>query len=191
VFPQLLALPTVAGGLGLSLLAASLVLMPSGLAMLAMSPVAGRLERSVGPKPLFVAGALVIAVGYVGALLIDLEVWHVLVVNILIGVGIGLGYAAMPTLIMQSVPATESGAANGLNTLMRALGTSVAAAVVAVILADSAVPVDDTVVPSAAGFQWSLVCGLVAAVACGILAAAIPKPKPHPEEQPALPEGVL
>ena len=191
VFPQLLALPTQVGGLGLSLLAASFVLMPSGLAMLAMSPVAGRLERRVGPKPLFVVGALVIALGYVGALLIDLEVWHVLVVNILIGVGIGLGYAAMPTLIMQSVPATESGAANGLNTLMRALGTSVAAAVVAVILADSAVPVDGIVVPSAAGFQWSLVCGLVAAVACGILAAAIPKPKPHPEEQPALPEGVL
>ncbi|HXH34033.1 MAG TPA: MFS transporter [Plantibacter sp.] len=177
VFPQLLELPTETGGLGLTLLQASFILMPSGLAMLAMSPLAGRLGRTLGAKPLLVAGATIIAVSYVGAVLVDLEVWHVLVFNILIGVGIGLGYAAMPTLIMQAVPATETGAANGLNTLMRALGTSVAAAVIAAILADSAVPLGDTFVPSGDGFQLAFVFGLVAAIACAAIAAFIPKPK--------------
>lgn len=191
VFPQLLELPTQTGGLGLTLLQASFVLMPSGLAMLAMSPVAGRLERSIGAKPLLVAGASIIAVSYVGAVLVDLQVWHVLVFNILIGIGIGLGYAAMPTLIMQAVPATETGAANGLNTLMRALGTSVAAAVIAAILADSAVPFGDTFVPSGEGFELAFVFGLVAAVACALIAVFIPKPKPHTAEQPSLPEGVV
>lgn len=89
--------------------------------------------------------------------------WHVLVVNVHIGVGIGLGYAAMPTLIMQSVPVSETGAANGLTTLMGALGTAIAAAVVAVILAESAVAFEDTLVPSDAGFQSALICGLLAA----------------------------
>lgn len=191
VFPQLLVLPVQAGGLGLTLLAASFVLMPSGLAMLAMSPVAGRVERRVGPKPLLVVGAVVIAIGYVGSLLVALEVWHVLVVNILIGVGIGLGYAAMPALIMQSVPASETGAANGLNTLMRALGTSAAAAVVAAILAQSSVAFGDAEVPSGSGFHSALVCGLIAAVACATIAAFIPKPTPHPAENPSLPDGVL
>ncbi|WP_426738185.1 MFS transporter [Plantibacter sp. 2H11-2] len=190
VFPQLLELPTETGGLGLTLLQASFILMPSGLAMLAMSPIAGRLSRTLGAKPLLVIGASIIAISYLGAVFVDLQVWHVLLFNILIGIGIGLGYAAMPTLIMQAVPATETGAANGLNTLMRALGTSVAAAIIAVILADSAVPFGDTLVPSGPGFQLAFIFGLVAAVACAVIAACIPKPKPHPGEHEALPEDL-
>lgn len=190
VFPQLLELPTETGGLGLTLLQASFILMPSGLAMLAMSPIAGRLARTLGAKPLLVIGASIIAISYLGAVFVDLQVWHVLLFNILIGIGIGLGYAAMPTLIMQAVPATETGAANGLNTLMRALGTSVAAAIIAVILADSAVPFGDTLVPSGPGFQLAFVFGLVAAVACAVIAACIPKSKPHPGEHEALPEDL-
>ena len=58
VFPQLLEL-LLATGLGLSLVAAALVLAPSGLAMMAMSPVAGRIQRSRGPKTLLIAGAFV------------------------------------------------------------------------------------------------------------------------------------
>src|SRR5690606_31280327 len=40
LFPQLLELPTEVGGMGLSLRAVGLVLMPSGLAMMAMAPFA-------------------------------------------------------------------------------------------------------------------------------------------------------
>ncbi len=49
-FPQLLALPVASGtGFGLSLLGAALIVMPAGLVMLLVSPVAGRLSRTVGP----------------------------------------------------------------------------------------------------------------------------------------------
>lgn len=192
VFPQLLELPTESGaGLGLTLLQASFILMPSGLAMLAMSPVAGRLERSFGAKPLLVTGATIIAITYLAAVLINLEVWHVLVINIVIGIGIGLGYAAMPTLIMQAVPAHETGAANGLNTLMRGLGTSIAAAAIAAILAQSAIPFGEGTVPSADGFQLALIFGLVAAVVCAVIAALIPKPKAHADEHVSIPEGTI
>lgn len=192
VFPQLLQLPTETGsGLGLTLLQASFVLMPSGLAMLAMSPVAGRLERRFGPKPLLVAGAAIIAVTYLVAVLVDLEVWHVLVINTVIGVGIGLGYAAMPTLIMRAVPANETGSANGLNTLMRSLGTSVAAAVIAAVLAQSSIAVGGASVPSSDGFHLSLLLGLVAAIVCAALAAFIPKPKAHANEHVSVPDGTI
>lgn len=190
VFPQLLGLPTHAGGLGIPLLQASLILMPSGLAMLAMSPVAGRLGARFGPKPMLVAGAVIIALGYVAASLVHLEVWHVLTINAVIGIGIGLGYAAMPALIMGAVPVSETGAANGLNTLMRALGTSVAAAVVAAVLARSAVQVGDAMMPTRHGFELAFFLGLLAAVACAILAACIPAPSADrdvsAEPEPAL-----
>lgn len=182
-FPQLLELPTQLGGIGLTLLQASLILMPSGLAMLAMSPIAGRLERRWGPKPLLVLGASVIACGYLAAVLLDLHAWHILVVNIAIGVGIGLGYAAMPTLIMGAVPRSETGAANGLNTLMRALGTATASAVIAVVLADSATEVQGASIPSSGGFHAAFWLGLGAAVLCAMLAALIPRGSRTGEEQ--------
>ena len=100
VFPQLLELPTSTGiGLGLSLFSASLILAPAGIAMLVMSPVAGRVERSRGPKPLLIAGAAIIAASYGGALLFHTDAWQILIMNVLLGVGVGLGYAAMPALI--------------------------------------------------------------------------------------------
>lgn len=188
-FPQLLEMPGSAGGIGLTLLQASLVLMPAGLAMLAMSPVAGRLERSWGPKPLLIIGAGIIAIGYLIAVLLDLQVWHILAINLLIGVGIGLGYAAMPSLIMRAVPDTETGAANGLNTLMRSLGTATASAVVAVVLAGSTVTVGGEAMPSVGGFQTAFLFGLIAAVVCTLIALTIPRARNRPGEHQALDEA--
>ncbi|WP_427869490.1 MFS transporter [Leucobacter luti] len=184
VFPQLLELPRDAGGLGMPLLTASFALMPSGLAMLAMSPIAGRLIDRIGPKSLLIVGAVVIAVTYAFAVFLPATVWSVAISNTFIGVGIGLGYAAMPTLIMRAVPSTETGAANGLNTLMRSLGTSIAAAAVAAVLAQSA---GATGFPTPQGFQLALVYGLVAAVVCAVLASLIPRSREGVEAHPSLP----
>lgn len=169
--PQLLSMTKADGGLGLSLLQASLVLMPSGLGMLAMSPVAGRVERAVGPKPLLIAGASIIGVAYALCLFIPLTMWVIGAVNLVIGIGIGLGYAAMPALIIAAVPSDETASANGLNTLMRSFGTTVAAAVVGAILAAGAgAAATDT-------FPPVFVLGLAAAAACVALACLIPRSK--------------
>ncbi len=66
----------------------------------------------------------------------------------LIGAGVGLAYAAMPALIMGAVPLRESAAANSLNTLMRSIGTTSAAAVVGVMLAAMTQRIGDAVVPA-------------------------------------------
>lgn len=185
-FPQLLQAPASAGGIGLGLLPASLLLMPSGLAMLAMSPIAGRIERTAGPKPLLIAGAGVITIAYLVCLLIPLHGWTIAVVNTVIGIGIGLGYAAMPALIMRAVPRHETGAANGMNTLMRAFGTTVASAVVGAILAAS------TGTDVTSSYRIVFVLGLAAAVVCVIIGSAIPRPRLEDdledavEEHPAL-----
>lgn len=186
VFPQLLELPVSTGGLGLPLLAASLILMPAGLAMLVVSPIAGRLINRIGPKPMLAIGGFILAATYGAALVIPASAWSIALVNTAIGVGIGFGYAAMPSLIMRAVPASETGAANGLNTLMRSLGTSFAAAAVAAVLAQSATA-ESGGLPTAGGFQSALVFGLVAAAICAVLAMLIPQPKASPEAHPSLP----
>lgn len=185
-FPQLLELPRWADGIGLSLIQASLVLMPSGLAMLVVSPAVGRMQHRWGPKPLLITGAGVIATGYLLAVVLDLRAGHILAINLLIGVGIGMGYAAMPTLIMRAVPVTESGAANGLNALMRALGTATASAAIAAVLAGSTVATGGQRLPSPEGFQTAFLFGLVAAGLCALIAAFIPPPRHHEDEVEAL-----
>ena len=65
VFPQILELPVETGaGFGLSLIAASLIVMPAGLVMMVLSPVSGRLSRVVGPRVLLIMGAIALVAAY-------------------------------------------------------------------------------------------------------------------------------
>lgn len=170
-FPQLLQLPEAIGGLGLDLIPASLSLMPAGLAMLAAAPVAGRLERTIGPRLLLVTGALIMAAAYLFCLVADLDFWRIALVNTVIGVAIGLGYAAMPAQIMAVVPVNETAAANGLNAFMRSCGTTTASAVIGAILA-AATPA--TVIGN---FSTIYLLGLIAALVCAALAFLVPHGK--------------
>jgi MFS family permease len=143
--------------------------------MMAMSPVAGKVQRRWGAKALLIIGAVVLALAYGLALIFHTEAWQILAVNVVLGVGVGLGYAAMPALIMQAVPLRETGAANGLNALMRSLGTSIASAVAGAILALSVTTAGGVTGPSEGGFLLTLTLGLGAAVVCVIVAAFIPR----------------
>ncbi len=173
-FPQLLVLPESVHGMGLTLSIAGLVLLPSGIASLLLSPAVGSLGRRFGTKMLLVSGSFVIGVAYLVAATVELTVWKILLINLISGVGVGLGYAAMPTLIMGFVDDTETGAANGLNTLMRGIGTSTGAAVIAAVLASSAVGGGGAAAPTQQGFQTAFLLGCVAAIVSGVLAMCIP-----------------
>jgi len=186
-YPQILELPPPAG-LGLSLLAASLVIAPSGLVMMVLSPVAGRMSSTVGPRMLFIIGTLALIAAYTFTLLLSSEVWHLVVANLLIGVGIGFGFAAMPMLIMRSVPQSETGASNGVNALFRSLGTSTAAAVIGAVLATMSVVQDGVQVPTPQAFQWSFLLGGGAAVVALVVALFIPRHHAPAERHPSLPE---
>lgn len=185
-YPQLLELPPPAG-LGLSLLAASLVIMPSGLIMMILSPYSGRLARTAGPRLLLVLGSVALILSYGFSLLFSTQVWHVLVANILVGVGIGFGFASMPMLIMRSVPQSETGASNGLNALFRSLGTSSAAAAVGAVLATMSTYQDGIQVPTRDAFQLTFALGAAAATIALVITLFIPQ-RPAEETHPSLPD---
>jgi MFS family permease len=187
-YPQLLELPLAAGGFGLSLLAASFIVMPAGIVMMVLSPFSGRMARTVGPKLLLVLGAVSLILAYAYTLVFSAEVWQLLVANFLIGAGIGFGYAAMPMLIMRSVPQSETGASNGLNALFRSLGTSTAAAVIGAVLASFVVDVGGVPAPTPTAFQLSFLLGGIAAVFALVTALFIPRHDSAEERHPSLPE---
>lgn len=175
IFPQLLMAPSATGyGLGQSMLMTGLALAPGGLVMMALSPVSARLSARRGPKVTLIAGAAVIAAGYAVALFLNAEVWQVMVSSMVISAGVGLAFAAMPSLIMGAVPITETGAANGLNSLMRAIGTSTSAAVMSVVLASMTMPVGTASLPTLDAFRLTFTIAVGAAILAGVLAAFIP-----------------
>ncbi|MFS0853759.1 MFS transporter [Microbacterium sp. 179-I 3D4 NHS] len=186
-FPQMLEMPAVGGaGFGLDMISAALVVMPAGLVMMVISPLSGWLERTVGPRPLFTVGAVAIVLAYVFVLLLSTEVWHILVANLLIGVGIGFTFAAMPMIIMRSVPANETGASNGLNALFRSVGTSSASAVMGGVLAAMSVQVDGVAVPTRDAFQVCFWLAIAAGIIAVVLSLFIPKHR-GAEQHPSFP----
>jgi len=162
-------------GLGLPLLAASLCLMPLGIVMFLMSPVAARLTNARGPRAGLLLGTIIVATAYLVATLLMGEIWHVLLVSTIVGLGVGLAYSSMPNLIMRAVPPSETAAANGLNAVMRTLGSTIAAAIIGVILA--AQP-DATGTPSAGAFRTVFILGASVVLAGAIVTAFIPRREP-------------
>ncbi|MFF2651958.1 MFS transporter [Streptomyces sp. NPDC058045] len=177
VLPQLLQLPTATGyGLGRSMVVAGLCVAPLGLAMMLTAPLYARLSARHGPKVSLIIGLLVIAVGYGAGLGLMGSVAGTVVISVVVGAGIGLAYSALPALIIGAVDASETGAATGLNTLMRSIGTSVSSAVIGMVLAKTAHVSGGLAVPTMHGFRISFLIA-TAAVAGGLLLALFLPPR--------------
>ncbi|MFG1672312.1 MFS transporter [Streptomyces sp. Y7] len=184
VLPQLLQLPKETGyGLGQSMVVAGLLVAPLGLTMMFTAPVYARLSAKYGPKTTLILGMLIIAIGYGAGLGLMSAAWQSLVIAVVLGAGIGLAYSSLPALIIGAVPASETGAANGLNTLMRSIGTSVSSAVIGMVLANTANNVGGVAIPTMHGFRVSFLIA-TAAVAVGLLLALfLPKQRPAAHTQ--------
>lgn len=172
--------PTATGyGFGVSVMTAGLLMAPSGLVMVVFAPVSGRLLDRIGGRLTLILGAVVVAVSYFARPVLDEALWQVVVASTLCGLGAAIAFAAMPVLIMSAVPITETASANGINSLMRAVGMASASAGTAAIFASvtTAVTAADgttATVPSTTAFTLGFaVCGGFAVVAA-VVAAFIP-----------------
>jgi MFS family permease len=175
VVPQLLQLPEATGfGHGQSLLATGLWMAPGGLMMLVFAPVSSRLMSAIGARKTLMIGATVLGSGYLVALFLTGAPWQLLIATCVAAAGVGIGYAAMPTLILESVPMHEAGSAVGINGLMRAVGTSVSAAAMAAVLTGSTTDFGGFLIPSEGAFKACFLIGAVAAFLGVAIAATIP-----------------
>lgn len=175
VFPILITAPTASGyGLGLSVAHIGLLLMPGGIAMMLTGPMSGKVSRRVGARTTLQIGSAFVAVGYALALILDGPakiVGSMVVANI----GFGLSYAALPLIIMAGVPDARTGAANGLNALMRTVGLTVSGAVTAMILSLDRVIIDGADHATDSVVTVALITAVVAAAACLLFAFGIPR----------------
>ncbi|MEV0106440.1 MFS transporter [Nocardia sp. NPDC050799] len=183
VTTQLLQLPVGSGyGLGYDILNTGLWMAPIALVFGAMAPVSAKILRRYGPVATLLTGTLVMAGSYVARVYLSDNLWQIVVGSVLVAAGTSMTYAALPTLIMRAVPLTESASANGLNTLLRYIGTALSSAVMAAVATMSTIRVADEVFPS---FQAFTVLFWVSAAACvvtAVIALAMTRLRETPDE---------
>jgi len=151
---QLLQLPKSTGfGFGISALAAGLALLPAALVMVILAPVSARITRRFGARSTLMFGSTILVVGYVGRSFISSTELLVVLGAVVVSCGTAFTYSSLPVLIMRAVPIDETAAANGLNTVVRMIGTAIASATVAALLTTMMMNVGETVFPSQAAFR--------------------------------------
>jgi MFS family permease len=127
-------------GFGASVLGASVVyLLPTTLVSLVGSQFGGVLVRRLGARVTLAAGACFGVVGFTWLTVAHETSASVIGAGMVIGLAISFGYAAMPALIVASVPAHQSGIANGINSISRSVGSAVASAVITTLLASKTI----------------------------------------------------
>jgi MFS family permease len=171
VFPQFAQLPKRTGfGFGASVLVSGLYLLPATLGMILLGTVAGTISRRWGSKV-----ALLIGTGFTTASFALLAVAHahpynLLIAAALLGIGMGLAFAALGNLIVQAVPAHQTGVASGMNTVMRTLGGALGGQLSATFIAHNVAHG----LPTVTGFTDTFVMATGFLVACLLAGLLVP-----------------
>lgn len=184
---QQLQLPTATGyGFQLNVITAGLCMVPSGLAMVVFAPVSGNIIRRFGGRSALMAGAAIMIIGYVGRVFFYDSIAWVIIGSTVVSVGTAVAYAAMPTLIMGAVPITETASANGLNSLVRSIGTSTSSAAVAAVLTSVTMTLGAVQLPSFDAFKDVFWMAALAAAASALAAVFIPRAAAAHPSMPAV-----
>jgi EmrB/QacA subfamily drug resistance transporter len=138
VFPQLAQLPTSTGfGFGASVVVSGLYLLPSTVGMTILGLRAGAISARFGSRAALLAGTVFAIASFLMLALAHSQPWELLVAAALLGVGIGLAFAALGNLIVQAVSPHQTGVASGINTVMRTLGGALGGQLSATFIAEN------------------------------------------------------
>lgn len=173
IIPEFVETPTSAGyGFGASVSEAGLFMLPATLCMLIGGPLASWLGSRIGSRRTLVAACLLVAAAFgVFAVAHDARI-DVYLSTALIGLGIGLAWAALANRIVEAVPPTQTAVATGVNTVMRTVGGAAGTQAGATIIAGT---VAATGLPTVDGFVAAATLSGVAAVVAAVAAFASPR----------------
>jgi MFS family permease len=105
---------------------AGIYLLPLTCAFLVVGPLSGALSDRFGARTFATSGLILVAISFLGLLLlpVDFNYWAFAGLLVLSGIGSGLFSAPNTTAIMNSVPARARGAASGMRATFFNSGTS-------------------------------------------------------------------
>jgi EmrB/QacA subfamily drug resistance transporter len=185
--PEFLQTPPSAGyGFGASVVQSGLFLLPLTVTMFLFGLLSGRIAAAVGSKAAVIAGSSTSTVAYVVLAVAHTHRWEIYLASTLLGVGLGLAFSAMSNLIVQAVPASQTGVASGMNANIRTIGGALGAAVMSSIVT-AQLRADG--LPTAAGYTRGFAFLAGATVVAVVAAACIPSAtsrRAHDDQGPHL-----
>jgi MFS family permease len=153
-------------------------MLPATMGMLIGGPISGRLSSTVGSRVPLMLGALLSCIAFVLLTVAHDQRWEIYFALLVMGIGIGFAFASMANLIVESVPAQQTGVATGMNTIIRstggAIGSQVSAAIVTATLVSGR--------PTDRGFTLAFAAAAGALALGFFVALYVPKPAVAHEE---------
>lgn len=121
---------------GFSSMETGLIVLPLPLALMIVSPFAGRLADRIQMRWLMSAGMLMVALAFSLLAQVNPEISGQAFIGplALAGLGLGLVMAPLSAIVMASAPVASSGAASGILTTMRQVGATLGITVLGAIL---------------------------------------------------------
>lgn len=166
-------------GFGATVLEASVVfLLPGVFVGFLIALFSGRFIDRFGARPVLVVAAVAGIAGFLFIAFAHSQTWQVIIAGILTNAYISLGYGALPALVVAEVQADETGVATSMNAIARTIGSSTAAALVAVLLSRVVAGTD---VPMESSFFVIFLGGAVTAALAMVLIAISRVGTPEPE----------
>jgi predicted MFS family arabinose efflux permease len=183
--PEFMQTPKSTGyGLGATVTQSGLMMLPQAVGMFISGSMSGPLINRLGGKRVMVGACALAFVALVWLALAHDGIAELVVGSSLMSLGFGLAYAGMTTIVVEAVPAHQTGVASGMNANIRTVGGAIGAAVVsAVVTAD----LQPSGFPAESGYTlaFALLAGCM--VVAGALAMLIPhvrhRDDPHTVEQ--------
>jgi MFS family permease len=167
--PLLVAQPAGTGiGFGASPTVVGLVMLPTALGTLLVMPVQTRLVRRHGPRAALAAGTATAGSSYLLLALLHHTLAQVCLAILLMGAGVGLAFAAVGALVVEAVPAEQTGVSAAINTVMRTVGGSLGATLGGTVLTWS---VDGSGFPSPRSYTIAMLvfaASLFGALLCAV-----------------------
>jgi EmrB/QacA subfamily drug resistance transporter len=120
----------------LSPLATGVRFLPTTVVLVVLGPVSGRLTDRIGPRPLMTAGTLIVAISiYIESrITVHSGYLRLLPGFVLMGIGMGLVMSPMTTAAMNAVDRSKAGAASGVLSMSRMVGSTFGVAVMGAIV---------------------------------------------------------
>jgi MFS family permease len=182
--------PSSGYGFGAGVTHAGLLLLPFTVLMFTFGIASGRVILKIGPKSTLLAGAVISVAAFTMLALAHTNQWEVAMASGLLGAGFGLAFAAMSGLIVEGVPAQQTGVASGMNANIRTIGGAIGAALMSSVVAATA---HGGHPPTETGYTRGFGMLAVAALAAVVAAMLVPSRErplsaaqyraalPHPE----------
>ncbi|MEV4561027.1 MFS transporter [Kitasatospora sp. NPDC049285] len=181
--PGFVQTPSAAGyGFGSSVTGAGTLMLPMLVAMFVSGLLSGRLAGRFPAKAQLVTGALLGAAACALLAARHQAPSDVALAAGVFGLGIGLAFASMSNLIVQSVPAAQTGAATGMNANIRTIGGSLGAALMTVLVTGHLQPSGR---PYEAGYTHGFALLAAFCLAAALAALLVPARRATPAQAPA------